>query len=483
MNSNYGKNFDFDLGLGSSRPKSLNDKKNNNNPSYSSSSSNYSSYSSAQPKPAWQPNKPSWTHQPSPAQVTRPGLPNGPTSMVGDILGKSWTSSTPSTGSSSVAGIGIVDKNPNLFGDLVGSALGQGKSSNSTNVPLKNSTPVSNKNTFSMGNVADSLPKTNPGAVKTGLNWGASGNISSNTNANNNNRTQNLGGGGFGVGIGGGGGGGGMNSKDPFGSLLNFAPKPSVDLNSKKTNNAKVNNNNNTNDDIFGNFQNATTKPESNPNTNKNTFQTGLNMDDFVKLPTQNSTQSPVSDPLDMLFPTTKVNLTESFNQSTSNGSGQQTSEMDSWGFEPHFEGDDGGTTTELDGLPPPPSGVNSSMAKNKGMDNYKQGQYADAIKWLSWAVILLEKAGDNNATFAEVLSSRASCYKEVGEYKKAVADCTKVLEQDGANVSVLVQRALLYESMEKYRLGAEDLRAVLKIDPSNRVARSTVHRLTKLAD
>lgn len=58
-----------------------------------------------------------------------------------------------------------------------------------------------------------------------------------------------------------------------------------------------------------------------------------------------------------------------------------------------------------------------------------------------------------------------------------------QVLDQDDANVAVLVQRALLYESMEKYKLGAEDLRAVLKIDPGNRVARSTIHRLTKMAE
>ncbi|KAJ0716697.1 putative tetratricopeptide-like helical domain superfamily [Helianthus annuus] len=83
-----------------------------------------------------------------------------------------------------------------------------------------------------------------------------------------------------------------------------------------------------------------------------------------------------------------------------------------------------------------------------------------------------------------EVLSSmtRASCYKEVGEYKKAVADYSKVLEQDGKNVAVLVQRALLYESMEKYKLGAEDLRTIMNIDPGNKVARITIHRLTKLA-
>lgn len=57
-----------------------------------------------------------------------------------------------------------------------------------------------------------------------------------------------------------------------------------------------------------------------------------------------------------------------------------------------------------------------------------------------------------------------------------------QVLENDEANVSVLVQRALLYENMEKYKLGAEDLRTVMKLDPTNRVARSTIHRLTKMA-
>ncbi|KAJ1395331.1 Tetratricopeptide-like helical domain superfamily [Sesbania bispinosa] len=68
-------------------------------------------------------------------------------------------------------------------------------------------------------------------------------------------------------------------------------------------------------------------------------------------------------------------------------------------------------------------------------------------------------------------------------KYLILILDVVQILEDDEANVSVLVQRALLYESMEKYRLGAEDLRTVLKIDPSNRIARSTIHRLNKMAD
>uniref|UniRef100_A0A5B7A0Z0 Uncharacterized protein n=1 Tax=Davidia involucrata TaxID=16924 RepID=A0A5B7A0Z0_DAVIN len=506
MNSNYGKpsqsvslnNYDFDFGIGTNRSRSLNDQKNQNS-SYSSSS-----FSSTQPKPnttssssSWQPNKPSWTHQPAPSQSNLPGLSSGSTSMVGDIFGKSWGSSAPSSTTST---IGIVNKNPNLFGDLVGSALGQNKGN--TNVPLKNARPVStqasNKSAYSMGNLADSLPKTsNP--VKTSSNWGSSESLGSNTgaynysnNSNNVNNTKstNLGGPSM-LSKGGGVGGGGMSSKkDPFVSLVDFGSKPAASMNSE----GKGNNKSNLGNDAFGDFQNAS--KSSTRTSMSNAFPTNMNnstgsnhdayskMDDFGIPTSQNQppVQSSGVDAFDVLFSSSSASAgaaSKGFEGLRS----QQFSETDDWGFDSEFGGgNDAGGTTELDGLPPPPAGVSSSAAKNKGVDFHKQGQYADAIKWLSWAVILFEKA-DDNATTMEVLSCRASCYKEVGEYKKAVADCTKVLEQDSTNVAVLVQRALLYESMEKYKLGAEDLRTVMKLDPGNRVARSTIHRMTKMAE
>ena len=160
--------------------------------------------------------------------------------MVGDISGKSWGSSGPSGGNSS--GVGIVNQSPNLFGDLVSSALGQGKSNSNSNVPLKNSNSTSNsssKNLYSMGNLADSLPKS------TG-NWGTSGGYnnrsgSSNINANiYNSKSQNLGGPsmkGMAGGAGGIGGGSVNGSKDPFGWTIE--------------------------DDAFGDFQNVP-KPSTN---------------------------------------------------------------------------------------------------------------------------------------------------------------------------------------------------------------------------
>lgn len=476
MNSNYGKtnnsqrggsvslnNFQFDFGIGSTRSRPLNDQK-------QQSSSHSSSFSAPQAHP-WQPNKPSWTHQPATTQTTSSGLSNGPSSsMVGDIFGKSWSNSSgPSSG------IGIADKNPNLFGDLLGSALGKSNS----NVPLKNSTPASaqaTKSKFSMGNLADSLPKTG-NSTTTGGKWGNSENSggfsSGYNNASNANKSSNLGGPPMQSMAGGRGGGGmGMNSsKDPFGFLVDFGSNPTGSLNSASKG-SKVNSkeqafqnapkssasafqsstfpaNNamgskvNSGDDFFGDFQNATKSsasafssssfPTNNPNSMGSSSGFDPKMDNFgntnQNFDSQN--QPPVQtssfDPLDMLFASSASAGTGPIGSASVGG--QQFSEVDDWGLDSGFGGghDEGGTTTELEGLPPPPAGVTAASAKSKGLDNYKQGQYADAIKWLSWAVVLLEKASDDAGTM-EVLSCRASCYKEAGEYKKAVADCSKVV-------------------------------------------------------
>ncbi|OIC47271.1 hypothetical protein A7L55_20640 [Acinetobacter baumannii] len=89
--------------------------------------------------------------------------------------------------------------------------------------------------------------------------------------------------------------------------------------------------------------------------------------------------------------------------------------------------------------------------------------------------MVLLEKCANDSNSSVEILTCRASCYKEVGDYKKAIDDCSKVLDCDKSNATVLLQRALLYESNEKYKLGINDLRNVLKMDPGNRLAKSTL--------
>ncbi|XP_072997907.1 uncharacterized protein [Typha latifolia] len=464
--------YQFDFGLGSNRNSSSSRPLRDQKPSLGTAPT-----PSTKPSVPWthQPSKPSWTHQPVAGAAAGSGSA-GSASMVGDIFGKSWGSAAPAASSSR---LGIPESNPNLFGDLLGSALGSGRSA--SNVPLKAAAPAS-KNSFSMGKLSDSLPKSTASGIGSnaamGTTWGSAdsvGKVSS-----------------FGQGTGmignpmasggqpmksasGMAGSTPMNSKkDPFGSLMDFGSKPATKAPSVSSNSAKSSSSGGA-DSTFGSFHNANS-------TKINDF--GMPSQSFTsRQPSQQP--DPVKsgvDPLDMLFSSTTTPAPAPANAKGVSES-EMFSEMNDWDTGAEFGGhDDGGTTTELEGLPPPPAGVTVSAAKTKGMDNYKQGQFADAIKWLSWAVVLLGKSGDNAAT-TEVLSCRASSYKEVGEYKKAIADCSKVLEYDKENVSVLLQRALLYESTEKYRLGADDLRMVLKFDPGNRLARSTIHRLNKLAD
>ncbi|GKB00411.1 uncharacterized transmembrane protein, partial [Tanacetum coccineum] len=374
---------------------------------------------------------------------------NGPTSMVGDITGRSWNSS----GSGNGIGIAnIASKNTNLFSDLLGGSNIANKSSTS-NVPLKNvgSSQTGNKSAYSMSGMAGSLPKTGNGSYNTS----ASGYGNYHTS-----KSQNLGGPSMkSGGIGGGG------NKDPFGGLVDFSAKGSGGMKTgNKTNvGSKTSVPAASGGDAFGSFQNAA-KSGGNGFTgtgSQSTFDdfgfggmgsqtpvqsssmgSGIGsqskFDDFGfggmpsqppvqsssmgsgvgGMPSQAPVQSSGGNDFDVLF--------SSSSASAGNNANEQFAGAEDWGFESETGGGgDVGGTTELEGLPPPPAGVTSSSAKSKGMDNYKAGQYPDAIKWLSWAVILLEKGGDKSGA-REVLSSRASCYKEVGEYKKAVADCSK---------------------------------------------------------
>ncbi|CAN6295165.1 unnamed protein product [Urochloa humidicola] len=432
--------------------------------------------------------KPSWTHQPSPAAASAAGAGpgSGPTSMVGDIFGRSWSSAAPSSG----LGIPQANNNPALFSDLLGSALGgSGSSRAQSNAPLRsaaapqasrptgaNPNASANSSTFSMGGMGSALPKTTGAPMGAG-GYGVGGRPMKPAGMASMAAAQPMG-----------------QKKDPFGSIDPFAAKPGSMNAAKQASSAKP-------DQGFGAFQGVSSSANAgfgsfqSADAGFSSFQSSgaTKPSSFTPPPQPAPAPAPAPaaaaanssvDPLDNLFASTTAAPTSTA-ASNGGGGGDMFGEMDGWvDVEAEFGGGDSGgaTTTELDGLPPPPSGLTVSAAKSKGMDSYKGGQYADAIKWLSWAVVLIEKSG-KDADIVEVLSSRASSYKEVGEYKKAIADCSKVLDQDKENVSVLVQRALLYESTEKYRLGAEDLRLVLKIDPTNRLARSTIHRLNKLAD
>ncbi|PKA58413.1 Outer envelope protein 64, chloroplastic [Apostasia shenzhenica] len=465
--------FDFGIGSGSSSSaRPLKDQKVNHNAASSNppfSSSNPASASLASSTGTQPAFKPSWNHQP--AASARSGLQNPRPPMVGDIFGRSWGSGAPMA--ASTTRIGIVDSNPNLFSDLVGSALGQGRSTQ--NVPLKSAS--AKISAFSMTGLHDSLPKTNT-ASNNNPSLSSIGNFTS-----LNHSGDEVYGAATGASMKLAAGSISNTKQDPFGSLTDFGLKHSSNV---PLSSGKLSNSGSGNLAVpSGSFNYSTTDQTHPQEKSSHAYDFGVfqnaKASDYRKPaspPQSQPAQSDVGgDPFNIFFSSSLSSTAPTKASSAS----QPIPELNDWDMGADGGHDGGGMTTELEGIPPPPAGVNASIAKTKGMENYKQGQFADAIKWLSWAVLLLEKHGDDAST--EVLICRASCYKEVGEYKKAIADCSKVLEHDSNNVAVLLQRALLYESSEKYRLGAEDLRMVLKIDPGNRLARSTIHRLNQFAD
>ncbi|GBG69362.1 hypothetical protein CBR_g4056 [Chara braunii] len=156
--------------------------------------------------------------------------------------------------------------------------------------------------------------------------------------------------------------------------------------------------------------------------------------------------------------------------------------DFDMWGD------DDGGGTPapagsedHIDGVPPPPPGLSLAGTKEKGDSFYKGGQFGDAIKYYSWAFVLSQREGHKNVqTIVEVLLNRAMSYKEAGDCRRAVDDCSKVLELQTTNVSALEKRAFLYESMEKYKLGVADFKKILEMEPGHREGIRGLARLQK---
>ncbi|KAH7446506.1 hypothetical protein KP509_01G059700 [Ceratopteris richardii] len=476
---------------------------------WSSSSTSSSSSSSAT----------SWTWQSS---GSGGGLHAAPLSMVGDITGKSWGSmDSTSKGVNNKSGlIGGLNKgaSSDLFGDLWGGSRSDISSHDSTKSQPKASDQGQKSSAFSnLDAMSASLPRrvamkdmknskvnqtdemgdfvSADESVKLNsqeASWAAFEAFSSSKPSSDHSRkpSQNK------------------MSEDPFGDFQSIpsvntrTPAGSININTSAPTSHVSRSSSTGSDDFFSFASAATGRAPASKKGDSSGFSNSIDVDPFAFLGNTNVTPSPPintrsvqSDPLESVFGKISTS-TPSQKQADPVldslwGSAKSQPELstqnvpDDWGVETGFGGDaftETTTTTDLDGLSKPPPGVSGALSKDKGLEYYKQGQFSDAIKWLSWAEALLEQHGESGQLI-EVLVCRSSCLKESGEYKKAVADCTKVIELENGNTSVLLQRALLYESMEKYKLGIADLKEVLKREPQNKVAINTLARLKKLGD
>ncbi|BBM97331.1 hypothetical protein Mp_1g04890 [Marchantia polymorpha subsp. ruderalis] len=367
-----------------------------------------------------------------------------------------------------IAGV-TESKSADVFGDLLGAAL------NRSNTPLNKVAP---KTSYSMGNLGAALPKNPEEFVRQ-----ATPPLSSSKSTESflrNNVSPSAGGSPF-PDIS--GKPSSSFSDDVFGfGRSSSAPPPAASVGSADAAFG------------FGGSSSSTASSGGDP------FAFGSRGKNAIATPQAKASSAPMADPFDVFAqkqtPSTHRKIADPmdafFTKSTaptskSPPSAPAAAADDSWGM---FGGGStaasrggGGSepsTTELEGLPPPPGGVTAESACEKGSDFYKNGQFPDAIKWLTWSMELA--AGDKGLS-VKVLTCRGSCFKEIGEMKKAVEDCSKAIALKPNDTTLIMQRASLYESMEKYKLGVADLKMVTKLDPSNRLAVATLVRLQKMLD
>ena len=90
----------------------------------------------------------------------------------------------------------------------------------------------------------------------------------------------------------------------------------------------------------------------------------------------------------------------------------------------------------------------------------------------------MAEKDKDRDVMIAS-LSNRANCYAQHHNYKKVIADATRVLEMDPKHVKALIRRGLAYEATEKYKLGLADMREAQAVSGGSPVISQAISRLT----
>ncbi|CAK9876188.1 unnamed protein product [Sphagnum jensenii] len=439
--------FDFELGPGLSKPRSSGSLRDQKKQPTSSSS-----HASA-----------GWSASPGPSQPQSKGV---------DLTGRSWGQISTSKSAPGITGRAPLSKE-DAFGDLLGGALGRPSG------PLNQQTSASS-GLHGVGKLKSSLPEhhTETARQTPAAHAASSGRSSFAYTSMFNNPTPV-----------------GKPSPEPFSMGSQSKVDPFADLSFSKPSSAPIGASGPKVDPlassgdpfVFASKMQTKTVPQSSRAASSRPAAFGRDasggVDQFS--PVFGSGRSSVSraheDPLESMLSRSQAPSTAKASTPVYDGWGDVFGGGGGGANSNTFE--DEGVTTELEGLGPPPMGVTGIAAYQKGNSFYKEGQFPNAIKWLSWALELLQKEGGNKDTVSDVITCRVSCYKEIGEYKKALADCTTACEMDEGSVEKLMQRAHLYESMEKYKLSVADLKKVLKLEPTHRMATLTLNRLRKMLD
>lgn len=127
----------------------------------------------------------------------------------------------------------------------------------------------------------------------------------------------------------------------------------------------------------------------------------------------------------------------------------------------------------------PLPSRV--ELVKKSGNDMFQKGRYAEALKFYTNAIDMLqEKSDEQTVNLSLIYSNRAACCLKMGNCQGSIKDCTFSLDLVPHAIKPLLRRAAAYETLERYGLAYIDYKHVLAIDSSVEVAQQGSSRCSQ---
>ncbi len=102
---------------------------------------------------------------------------------------------------------------------------------------------------------------------------------------------------------------------------------------------------------------------------------------------------------------------------------------------------------------------IEAGIAYESGVDFFDRGDYENAIKKFSLAIVL-------NSTMSDAYFSRGLCYYHLKEFEKSIADYTKAIELDPRNPLFYNNRGDAYYRMQKFELAIKDYDKAIALSP-----------------
>lgn len=124
---------------------------------------------------------------------------------------------------------------------------------------------------------------------------------------------------------------------------------------------------------------------------------------------------------------------------------------------------------------------TNPAEAKRLGNNQFKEGNYTEAINWYSRAIELASSGGPNEE-LATYYSNRAACYSQTHSHKEVVADCTEAIKINPNMSKAFLRRAIAHEGLEKWQKAADDYKRVMELEPGASNASAGYSRCQKFA-